>query len=188
MPSKQYRPQRARPQVIEETLVSTSILDDSMRAILRQIRLDRDHDVPYLAGSSRDGRTVFIDRHLPKFLTSGHRRIPTDCFIILHEVIEKLLFDRFQLSYAEAHQIALRMEQVAVRNAKISWHDYNVLMQSNVKRAHDERLVTLPKDLEIKPYEDEGEVDLIRRKQRGLSLPEHVSTTMRRETRDGKRS
>jgi len=185
MPSKQYRPQRARPQVIEETLVSTSILDDSMRAILRQIRLDREHDVPYLAGSSRDGRTVFIDRHLPKYLVCGKKRIPTDCYVILHEVIEKLLFDRFQLSYAEAHQIALRMEQVAVRNARISWHDYNALMQANVKRAHDERLQKLPKDLEIKPYEDEGEVDLIRRRQRGLPIPEEKSTTMRHEARDG---
>jgi hypothetical protein len=165
-----YRPaRRGRPLIIEETLVSSTVFDQSIRALIGQVHLDRAHDIPYLAGSSRDGRTVYIDRHVPKTLRVGRERIPVDPFIIVHEVVEKLLFDRFRLTYPHAHQFALRLEQAAVRNAGIRWHDYNALMQAHVKRAHDERLVRLPKDLEIKPYRDEGELDLLRRKQRARS-------------------
>jgi hypothetical protein len=164
MKPTRYRPLRRRPRIIEETLVSATVLDEAVRAVIGQTRVDRAHDVPYLAGSSRDGRTVYIDRHLPKTLLHRGRRVAVDPFIVIHEVVEKLLFDRFRLIYPHAHQFALRLEQVAVRNAGIPWHDYNALMQRNVKRAHDERLEKLPRDLEIKPYRDEGEVELLHRK------------------------
>lgn len=161
-----YRPARTRePRIIEETLVSATVLDQAIRALINQVRVDRDHDVPYLAGSSKDGRTVYIDRHLPRTVRVGRRRVPVDPFIVVHEVVEKLLFDRFHLTYPHAHQFALRLEQAAVRGAGASWHDYNQLMQRYIKRAHDERLERLPRDLEIKPYTDEGEVDLLRERQ-----------------------
>jgi hypothetical protein len=152
--------------VIEETLVSQAICDEAIRSMIRQVRLDRAHDVPYLAGSSRDGRTVYIDRHLPRSLRQGKRIIAVAPFLIVHEVIEKLLFDRFHITYPHAHQFALRLEQVTVRNAGVSWHDYNALMQRYVKQAHDERITALPHDLEIKPYTDEREVALLKHKQR----------------------
>ena len=163
MSAKSYRRARGRRRVVGETLISSTVLDEALRSIIRQVRLDWAHDIPYLAGSSRDGRTVFIDRHLPRSMACGSRRVPVAPFIILHEVVEKLLFDRFRITYPHAHQIALRIEQVAVRNAGISWHDYNALMQEHVKEAHDERIVLLPRDLEIKPYADESELALLTR-------------------------
>jgi hypothetical protein len=152
--------------VVEETLVSQSICDEAVRCMISQVRLDRSHDVPYLAGSSRDGKTIYIDRHLPRTIRQRGRVIAVAPFLIVHEVIEKLLFNRFRITYPHAHQFALRLEQVTVRNAGISWHDYNAVMQRYVKRAHDERITSLPSDLEIKPYTDEGEAALLKQKQR----------------------
>jgi len=35
-----------------------------MRAILKRMKtIERGYDIPYIAGYSRDGKTVFIDRH-----------------------------------------------------------------------------------------------------------------------------
>jgi hypothetical protein len=159
----QSAPRRPQHAVIGDTLVSQTVLDQALRALLGQLRLDRTFDVPYLAGSSRDGRTVYIDRHLPRTLEVAGGRVPLAPFIMLHEAVEKLLFDRYELEYPHAHQFALRLEQVAVRNAGVSWRAYNALTQRYVKDVHDERLRNLPPDLEIKPYKDEGDVALLKR-------------------------
>jgi hypothetical protein len=156
-------PQRPRRAVVEDTLVSQTELDEAVRAIVRQVRVDRRYDIPYLAGSSRDGRTIYIDRHLPRTLAVRGTAIPIAPFLILHEAVEKLLFDRFTLTYPLAHQIALRLEQVAVRNAGLSWRAYNRFTQGYVKQVHEEHLQRLPADLEIKPYEDEHERALLAR-------------------------
>ncbi|HEV2681285.1 MAG TPA: hypothetical protein VGV14_12345, partial [Rhodanobacter sp.] len=50
--------------------VSALMLDRALDAILRRLKnLDREHDIPYLAGYSQDGKTIYIDRHLPKSFT-----------------------------------------------------------------------------------------------------------------------
>src|SRR5947209_2975163 len=43
------------------------VLLDAVQAIRRRVRvINRDYDIPYIAGYSVDGDTVFIDRHLPR--------------------------------------------------------------------------------------------------------------------------
>ncbi len=49
---------------IPDWYVSSLMLDRALDAILRRVKkLDRSHDVPYLAGYSVDGQTIYIDRH-----------------------------------------------------------------------------------------------------------------------------
>ena len=59
--------------------------------------------------------------------------------------------------------IASRAEQAAVRAAGIRWRAYDRFMQHYVKRIGDERLKKVPADLDLKPYRDEHDFDLIRR-------------------------
>ena len=80
-----------------DTLVSTAMLKYATQAILRRKKLDRSYDIPYLAGYSRDARTIYIDRHLPKFFNTRGRRVGIDRFLILHEAVEKSLFDEIGL-------------------------------------------------------------------------------------------
>jgi hypothetical protein len=149
---------------LPEWYVSSLMMDRALDAVVRRVKkLDRQHDVPYLAGYSEDGKTIYIDRHMPATFRYGGREVDTDRFLILHEEVEKTLIDQLGLHYLHAHQIATRAEQAAVRAAGVSWHAYDRFMQKYVKRIGDERLQKIPRDLDTKPYRDEHDTDLLRR-------------------------
>jgi hypothetical protein len=140
------------------------MLDRALDAVVRRVKkLDRAHDIPYLAGYSRDGKTIYIDRHMPPTMKVAGREIDTDRFLILHEEVEKTLIDQLDLHYLHAHQIATRAEEAAVRAAGIRWRDYDRFMQKYVKKIGDERLKKVPADLDLKPYRDEHDFDLLQR-------------------------
>jgi len=149
---------------LPEWYVSSLMLDRALDAIVRRVRtFDRSHDIPYLAGYSQDGKTIYIDRHMPESFTYRKREIRTDRFLILHEEVEKTLIDQLGLHYLHAHQIATRAEQAAVRACGVGWRAYDRFMQKYVKRIGDERLTRVPADLDLKPYRDEHDLDLLRR-------------------------
>lgn len=147
---------------VKDWLVSHTMLDLALEAILNKITLNRDYDIPYLAGYSKNGKTIYIDRHMPKSFISNGRVIKTDRFLILHEAVEKTLIDELGLHYQYAHQIALRAEEEAVRADKISWKEYDRFMQIYIKEIGDERLTRVPKNLDVKPYRDEHDNALLK--------------------------
>jgi len=147
-----------------EWYVSSLMMDRALDAIVRRVKkFDRKHDIPYLAGYSLDGKTIYIDRHMPRSFKCRGRTVETDRFLILHEEVEKTLIDQLGLHYLHAHQIATRAEAAAVRAAGLKWRDYDAFMQKYVKRIGDERLTKVPRDLDLKPYRDEHDDDLLRR-------------------------
>jgi hypothetical protein len=149
---------------LPEWYVSSLMMDRALDAICRRVKkFDRKHDIPYLAGYSLDGKIIYIDRHMPQSFKFRGRTIDTDRFLILHEEVEKTLIDQLGLHYLHAHQIATRAEEAAVRAAGVLWRDYDRFMQKYVKRVGDERLTKVPKDLDLKPYRDEHDDDLLRR-------------------------
>jgi hypothetical protein len=149
---------------LPEWYVSSLMMDRALDAVVRRVKkLDRKHDIPYLAGYSQDGNTIYIDRHMPQMLRYQRRQIDTDRFLILHEEVEKTLIDQLGLHYLHAHQIATRAEQAAVRASGVRWRDYDRFMQKYVKHIGDERLRKVPRDLDLKPYRDEHDADLLRR-------------------------
>ncbi|MGA6968783.1 MAG: hypothetical protein WBZ51_34810 [Xanthobacteraceae bacterium] len=149
---------------IPEWYISSLMLDRALDAVVRRAKhLDRGHDIPYLAGYSKDGKTIYIDRHMPRTMKFRGREIDTDRYLILHEEVEKTLIDQLNLHYLHAHQIAARAEEAAVRVAGILWRDYDRFMQKHVKKISDERLTKVPADLDLKPYRDEHDLDLLKR-------------------------
>ena len=46
----------------DDGVVSSKMLDAAIEAILKKIKLDRNHDIPYLAGYSMDHKTIYIDQ------------------------------------------------------------------------------------------------------------------------------
>lgn len=149
---------------LPEWYVSGLMMDRALDAVVRRVKkLDRTHDIPYLAGYSKDGKTIYIDRHMPRFFKYKGRTLDTDRFLILHEEVEKTLIDQLGLHYLHAHQIASRAEQAAVRAAGISWQSYDRFMQKFVKEIGDERLSKVPADLDTKPYRDEHDMELLHR-------------------------
>jgi hypothetical protein len=154
--------------------VSGLMMDRALDAVARRVKkLDRKHDIPYVAGYSKDGKTIYIDRHLPSEMQYKGRTINTDRFLLLHEEVEKTLIDQLNLHYLHAHQIATRAEEAAVRAAGISWRDYDRFMQTYVKKMGDERLTKIPADLDLKPYRDEHDKELLERMATSVAKGEH---------------
>jgi len=173
---------------LPEWYVSSLMMERALDAVVRRVEnLDREHDIPYLAGYSRDGKTIYIDRHMPKTFRYRGRDIETDRFLILHEEVEKTLIDQLDLHYLHAHQIATRAEQAAVRAAEIEWRAYDRFMQKHVKTIGDERLTKVPADLDEKPYRDEHDTDLLARMNAAIDknrVPKKIGKARMRQAAD----
>lgn len=154
---------------VNDTLVNHKMLCRSVDEILTRVRLDCDHDIPYLAGYSVDRSKIYIDRHLGKVFVDhlgNHHEV--DRFLILHEATEKAMIDCWSLQYQHAHQIALRAEEAAVRAAGIEWRDYDRFMQQWIKRADSGKITKVPRNLDLTPYLDENDNELIKVMQRAM--------------------
>jgi hypothetical protein len=152
-----------------DTLVSGEMLKQAVAEILTKVHLDRDHDIPYLAGYSVDRTKIYIDRHLEKcFKDHNGKQHDVDKFLILHEATEKAMIDCWGLRYQHAHQIALRAEEAAVRAAGIEWRDYDRFMQQWIKRADSDKVTKVPLNLDLTPYLDEKDNDLIKVMQKAM--------------------
>lgn len=137
-----------------EWLIGEAMMDHAVRAIRARAHLERSYDIPYLAGYSIDGHTIFIDRHMPKSFIYRKRKVLTDRFLIVHEAVEKSLIQLLGMHYLTAHQIALRAEQAAVRAEGLTWQAYDDFMQEYIKVIGDERLRRVPDTLDLTPYKD----------------------------------
>ncbi len=144
-----------------EWIISKEMMDHALRSVRARAHLDRDHDIPYVAGYSVDGRTIFIDRHMPRSFVFRSRRILTDRFLIMHEAVEKALMQMLGMHYLHAHQIALRAEQAAVRAEGVDWHAYDDFMQEYIKEIGHEKLEKVPNTLDLTPYQDFHDDELV---------------------------
>lgn len=135
----------------------------------------RDWDIPYLAGYSKDGGTIYIDRDLKRWQWLG-KSVNTDRFLFLHEKIEKSIIDalaelqgrelqellillrmlhRDDEVYYHAHGVATCGEEYGVKlqYGESGLKSYNRFMDSQIKRAEDENLRRVPPDLDMTPYQ-----------------------------------
>jgi len=126
----------------------------------RATKIDRDHDLPYLAGYSTDASTIYIDRHLPATLHGevDHRHYSFDPtpFLRIHEGWEKALIDHFGWKYGPAHQVATKIEHRAVLAHGLPIQVYDGKgseLRHYIKADEHEKLKKVPKDLDLTPYQ-----------------------------------
>src|SRR3954447_17302843 len=136
--------------------IEDDVLLDVVRAIGRRVRtVSHDFDIPYIAGYSVDGHTVFIDRHLPRSFRWLTKSVWVEPFLLTHEIVEKSLLDELRLHYLHAHQIAVRAERDAAKAAGISWWGYQRFMKQHERAIEEELLVKVPSSLDLTPYRDQ---------------------------------
>jgi hypothetical protein len=152
-----------------DVAVSQIILDMTVDKILQKTKLNRSYDIPYLAGYSRDAKTIYIDRHMPTYFIIGDKTVMVDRYLILHEAVEKALIDHLGLCYQFAHQIALRTEQAAVRSDGVRWSDYDRFMQKYIKEIGSKKPIRVPRNLDIRPYRAEHDRRLLKAIKKFLS-------------------
>ena len=143
--------------------LSPKMEDLSLKTILKKV--NRKYEIPYLAGYSEDGKTIYIDKDMPEKFESKGKTFYTDQYLVLHEVVEKSLIDSYGLDYFTAHQIAYRAEMAAVEVDKINWKDYDDFMKKWVKKIdhfdRNSKENSFPYDLDLTPYVDEKDKQLI---------------------------
>lgn len=136
--------------------------DRRVRARLAQIpsiRIVTTYDIPYVAGYSEDAKTIFIDRHLKTKMGS----VDIERLLAAHEVAEKAMIDYFNLGYSEAHTIALQVERQYAENRGIDWAKYNRFLAPQMKQINHRRVTSVPRELDITPYQDERDYELLKR-------------------------
>src|SRR4030088_3570805 len=144
--------------------IEDNVLLDVVKAIHRRVRVvNHNYDIPYIAGYSVDGHTVFIDRHLPRTFRWLLKTVRVEPFLLTHEIVEKALLDELRLHYLHAHQIAVRAERDAVKAAGVSWWAYQRFMKQHEGKIEEEKLVKVPATLDLTPYRDEKDFELLER-------------------------
>jgi hypothetical protein len=167
--AKQFAPTlKKRKSHWPEWVIGTKMMDQAMKSICARVHLERRYDIPYLAGYSLDGHTIFIDRHMPKSFIYRGRRVLTDRFLIVHEAVEKSLIQLLGMHYLTAHQIALHAEQAAVRAEDVEWDAYNEFMEKYIKVIGDEKLTRVPDSLDITPYVDFHDASELKQMRTGM--------------------
>ena len=139
-------------------------MDLFIKDMLEATKLNREYDIPYLAGYSKSGKKFYIDFDMPKgYINKAGTFVPTDKYLMVHEFIEKTLEEQFlkkgiDAPYQICHQVALRVERLAVENDNADWNEYNKFMMREVKKIGSRKDYTnVPKDLDLKPYYDEDD-------------------------------
>lgn len=138
--------------VIEKLLKDPQVRD----LLWRPHEINRTFDLPYLGGTSKNGKTVYIDRHLPELLSydlDGRKQEfdPTR-FILAHEDFERAVMDGVGWVYSAAHQAATGYERRMVLMAGLSWPLYQNAVEKYVKADEHEALKKVPSNLDMRPY------------------------------------
>ena len=82
-------------------------------------------DIPYLAGYSKDGKTIYIDRDLKKWEWLG-KWVNTDRFLFLHEKVEKSIIDALNELAGRELQELLILLRMLNKNDEVYFHAHGV--------------------------------------------------------------
>lgn len=109
--------------------------------------------VPYGAGMNQDRDTIYIDKRIPKAAWP---------FIEIHETAEAAIMHLLGIKYQKAHLMATAAEHEAVRQAGFDPAEYEQSLKAALAAAeHDWK--GIPDDLDMEPYLDSGEHELVRK-------------------------
>lgn len=144
------------PQELEHILTDPRVSS----ALAKRPNINRSFDLPFLAGYSRDGKTVYIDRHLPVNIAIGGKSVNVTPFLVTHEHTEKTVMDVLGLKYAPAHAIATEVEHEQVRRI-CSPTQYEAALKPYIKKDEIEKIRLIPPDLDLEPYLDTKDMQIL---------------------------
>lgn len=134
-------------------ILSPEELTEAEDLLAGEVKVDNAHEVPFCAGMSKDGRTMYVDRSVDLKRGGMDRTKP----LLVHEVIEYLLIQRFKMKYPEAHNLALAAEEACVNATGMDRAKYNRLWDEDIRRVGSRgKYKDIPADLQTDQYEDSG--------------------------------
>lgn len=143
-----------------------------MSALSIHPKVNRDYEIPYLAGYSKDGKTIYIDkRFCPVFRLKDGRGMDTTKYLCVHEYSERLIEDFCGYKYPYAHELATGIERESVEGDGYPWDEYDRYMKAEVKRLKKLEPKTLvPKDYDDKPELDTHDISMEKTVKKGKRL------------------
>lgn len=113
------------------------------------------YDMPYVAGYSRDGKRIFIDKDAPFLMDIDGAMVCVRDFIKIHEAAEKSLLTYYDPKYEPCHDIATAVEYDAVRKSGVDVNKYRKALRPVIKHEAADKFVRIPYDLDLTPMKDE---------------------------------
>ena len=120
--------------------------------------INNDYDIPFIGSYSKDGKTIYFDRHLPEViflkLDGQKREVNPRELIKPHEELEKAIISALGWGYYLAHAAATAYEKRGVlqRLGPQWWMPYTHAMDGYAKADEHEKIRLVPKDLDMTPY------------------------------------
>ena len=121
--------------------------------INEEVTICRDYEVPGIAGSSVDGKTVFIDKRVPKTLTlKSGKEMHLDHPLAVHELTERAVLHGLGLTYDHAHYIAYAAEKRFVELEGDPWEEYDAFFMKLIQECYDWEYTDLPPNYDNYPH------------------------------------
>jgi hypothetical protein len=134
---------RAIPQHLVEQVAQQAI------ANIPKLNVDTNYDIPYIAGPSNSGGTVYIDSKLAQ---AKPETIP---HLIIHETVEENVMKAFGESYDQAHKVATKYERQSVEQSGLNWKQYNDSIKPFIRKEEHKVTGPVPRDLFLEPYKED---------------------------------
>ena len=115
-------------------------------------KVDHDHDIPYVGGSSIDGGCIYVDRHFPRRIAVGSRSVHVWSGLIRHEQVEGVLLRSGRFDYAHAHHIANAAEDRVYQALGLDPVQTDRAYGRYIRSDDLEWLTRVPADLNMLPY------------------------------------
>lgn len=129
--------------------------------LLMQRKISRDYDMPYVGGYSTDGKTIYLDRHLPEEveleLDGQKKLVRPDMFLAEfrgHEPVEWSVMDGLGWTYGHAHNgpaTGSERRKVLIYLGPGWWGPWQRCMEHYIKVDAHEKIVKMPKDYDLRP-------------------------------------
>ncbi|NBW57155.1 hypothetical protein EBR43_05095 [bacterium] len=121
------------------------------------MKVDLNHEVPYLGGVSKDGQTVYLDKRFPNtYRQKDGKVVESHKYLIFHEIAEFLLLSQGE-SYNKAHRRAAQLEKEFLIKGGINVREYYQNIYDHVKTSMKNiDADDIPKDLDLRPYIEDG--------------------------------
>ncbi len=128
------------------------------------IKVNKSYEIPYLAGYSKDGKTIYIDKRFrPVFRLKDGRGMDTMKYLVIHEKTEKIIEQITSYTYQYAHGLATGVERKAVESDGYPWDEYDRYMKYEIKRLSKlDRKTPIPKDYDEKPEIDSKDTKMLK--------------------------
>jgi len=166
-----------------EVLLMELVADVYQYVATHDITINNSYEVVCLAGYSVEGKTIYIDCRLPRWLVlKDGRKIDLYKYLIIHEIGEKILEDAMGYKYPYAHEFSTgSLERKAVENDNIDWDVYQDFMLKEVQKL--KKFSEAPPDIDTKPEKDTHDYYLLHKveklKHRAVGFIEQVHATYR---------